>query len=111
AAYLFATAILVMTRQHDSFTLTVFTLLVASTIAIAWRTEAAVAAVPIAGALAALVIADWAVDIQWRTLVAPGGATAGLVPEPQHAFYGAQFAVGSAFAMLFAGSGFLAQGR
>jgi uncharacterized membrane protein len=111
AAYLFVTTVLVLTRQHDSLALTVFTLLVASTIAIAWRTEAAVAAVPVAGALAALVIADWAVDIQWRTLVAPGGPTAGLVPEPQHAFYGAQFALGSAFAMLFAGSGFLAQGR
>ena len=111
AAYLFGAAVLVMARQHDGLALTVFTLMTFATVAIAWRTEAAAAVVPLAGALAALVIADWAVDIQWRTLVAPGGYTAGLAPEPQHAFYGAHLALGGAFAALFGGAGFLAQAR
>jgi uncharacterized membrane protein len=111
AAYLFGAAVLVLARQHDGLALTAFTLMAFATVAIAWRAEAAAAVVPIAGALAALVIADWAVDIQWRTLVAPGGPTAGLLPEPQHAFYGAQLALGGAFAALFGGAGFVAQGR
>jgi uncharacterized membrane protein len=111
AASLFGAAVLTLAQQHDALALTAFTLLAVATVAIAWRTEAAAAAVPVAGALAALVIADWAVDIQWRTLVAPGGPTAGLLPEPQHAFYGPQLALGGAFAALFGGAGFLAQGR
>jgi uncharacterized membrane protein len=111
AAYLFGAAVLVLARQHDGLALTTFTLLAFATVAIAWRTEAAAAAVPVAGTLAALVIADWAVDIHWRTLVAPGGYTAGLTPEPQHVFYGTHLALGGAFAALFGGAGFLAQGR
>ena len=61
-------AMLVLARDHDAVALTAFTLLAVATVAIAWRTDAAVAAVPIAGALAALVIADWAVEIQWTSL-------------------------------------------
>jgi uncharacterized membrane protein len=110
-AYLLGAAVLVLARQHDGLALTVFTLMTFATAAIAWRSEAAAAAVPLAGALAALVIADWAVDIHWRTLVAPGGYTAGLTPEPQHVFYGAHLALGGLFAALFGGAGFLAQGR
>ncbi|MBV8839473.1 MAG: DUF2339 domain-containing protein, partial [Alphaproteobacteria bacterium] len=111
AAYLFGAAVLVLARQHDQLALTAFTAMAFATVAIAWRTEAATAAVPVAGALAALVIADWAVEIQWHTLVAPGGPSTGLLPEPQHAFYGAQLALGGAFAAVFGAAGFLAQGR
>jgi uncharacterized membrane protein len=111
AAYLFCAAVLVLARDHDGVALTAFTLLIAATVAIAWRTEAATAAVPVAGALAALVVADWAVEIQWATLVAPGGPAAGLTGEPQRALYGAHLALGGAYAALFAAAGFLAQGR
>jgi uncharacterized membrane protein len=111
AAYLFAAAILVLARGHDALALTTFTLLMVGTIAIAWRTEAAVAVVPFAGALAALVIADWAIAFQWHTLVAPGGPTAGLVPEPQRALYTPQLVLGFAYAALFGAAAFFAQGR
>ncbi|HMK79158.1 MAG TPA: DUF2339 domain-containing protein, partial [Xanthobacteraceae bacterium] len=111
AAPLFGAAVLTLAQQHDALALSAFTLLAFATVAIAWRAEAAAAAVPVAGALAALVIADWAVDIQWHTLVAPGGPIAGLLPEPRHAFYGPQLALGAAFAALFGGAGFLAQVR
>ena len=109
AAYLFAAAVLVLARDHDGVALIVFSGLVAATVAIAWRTDAAVAAVPVAGALAALVIADWVVDIQWHTLVVPGGPA--VAPDPSRVLYGTHLALGSAFAALFAGAGFLAQGR
>lgn len=110
-AYLFAAAMLVLVREHDGFALAAFTLLAAGAVAVAWRAESAAAAVPIAGALAALIIADWAVAIDWHTLVAPGGPTLGLAPEPQRALYGAHLALGGAYAALFAAAGFLAQGR
>ena len=110
-AYLFAAAALVLVRQHDAAALAAFTLMVAGTIVIAWRAEAATAAVPVAGALAALVIAHWAVNIDVHTLVAPAGPTVGAVPEPERALYGAHLTLGFGFAALFAASGFLAQGR
>ena len=92
--------------------LTAFTLLAVATIAIAWRTEAAAWAVPVAGALAALVIADWAIDIHWRTLVAPGGVTAASIPNRQSRLLMARISRSAlAFAALFAAAGFLAQGR
>lgn len=109
AAYLFATTILVLARQHDGVTLLAFTLLTFAAVAIAWRTEAAAAAVPVAGALAALVIADWAVDIQWTSLTAGGGPA--VAPDPSRVLAGPHLALGGAFALLFAGAGFLAQGR
>lgn len=109
SAFLFATAVLVLARDHDGLTLIAFSGLAVATVAIAWRTDAAVAAVPVAGALAALVIADWAVDIQWSTLVVPGGPA--VAPDPSRVFYGTHLALGGAFAALFAGAGFLAQGR
>jgi len=111
AAYLFAALVLVIARQHDTLALTAFTLLAVATVAIAWRTEAAVGAIPFAGVFAALVIAHWAVEVDWRTLVAPGGATSAAIPDPGRAFYGAHLALGFAFAALFAAAGFLAQGR
>lgn len=110
-AYLFGAAILVIVRQHDTVALTAFTLLVVATVAIAWRTDAAVGAIPLAGIFAALVIAHWAVEIDWRPLVAPGGATSAAIPDPSRVFYGTHLALGFGFAALFAAAGFLAQGR
>jgi uncharacterized membrane protein len=109
AVYLLAAAVLVLARSHDGGTLTAFTLLTVATVAIAWRTEAAAAAVPVAGALVALVIADWAVDIQWTSLTAGGGPA--VAPDPSRVLSGPHLALGGFFALMFAGTGFLAQGR
>jgi uncharacterized membrane protein len=109
-AYLFAAAALVLARQHDGVALAAFTLLVAGTVAIAWRTQAATAAVPTAAVLAFLVMANWAVSMNFKSLIAAGGP-ASLPPDPNPALYGAHLALGFAFMALFAGAGFLAQGR
>jgi uncharacterized membrane protein len=109
AAWLCAAAILVVARDHDPLALSAFTLLAVATVAIAWRTESAIVAVPIAGALAALVIADWAVEIQWATLTVPGGPA--VAPDPSRVLYGQHLALGFFYAALFAAAGFLAQGR
>ncbi len=110
AAYLFGTTLLVLASQHDGVALATFTLLVVGTVAIAWRAEAAVAAIPAAALLAFFVMANWAVGMEFKTLVAPGGI-ANLPPEPNPALYGAHLTLGFAFMALFAASGFLAQGR
>ena len=46
AAYLFAAMLLVLATGHDTLALTLFVALVAATVAIAWRTDAAAAACP-----------------------------------------------------------------
>src|SRR3954468_13510838 len=101
-AWLFASAMLVLARQHDAVALTAFPLLVVATVAIAWRSEAATSAVPVAGVLVVLVMANWAVGMEFKTLVAPGGPAAGIAPEPQHALYGMYLMLGFGFAALFA---------
>ena len=55
-AFLFAAAFLVINSDHDSVALATFALLAAATVAIAWRTEAALWALPAAGVFAAAVI-------------------------------------------------------
>jgi uncharacterized membrane protein len=111
AAYLLAATALVLATRHDGVAVFAFAALVAATVAIAWRTEAATGAVPAAAALAALVIADWAFETNLASLIAPAGPLTGIVPEPQRAAYEPTLVAGIGFAALFGISGYLAQGR
>ncbi len=111
AAYVFAAMVLVIARFHDPATLTVFGILVVATVAIAWRTDAAVGAVPPVAVFAMLVMVAWSVQPVTEHLVVPGGPTAGVIPDPAEAYTGAHLALGALFALLFGGAGFLAQGR
>src|SRR5262249_26017207 len=110
-AYLLGALLLVLASLHDPAALTVFALLVAATIGIAWRTESATPAVPIAAVLVALMFAHWAVAIEMTHLIAPSGPVADIVPEPAHAEFGWHFVLAALFASAFGGTGFLAQGR
>ena len=80
-------------------------------VAIAWRTEAAAAAVPVAAVLAVLVMLRWAVDVEFDQLIAPGrpGRTARC--RSRDAALGPHLVLGAGFAALFGAAGFLAQGR
>src|SRR6516162_6641079 len=111
AAFLFAATILVLGSEHDPLTLAAFAALNLATCAIAWRAEAATGALPAAALLVALVFAQWAVNTDISHLIAPGGPVAGVVPEPARAEFGWHLVLGAGFAVVFAGSGFLAQGR
>lgn len=111
AAYLVAATLLVLVWRHDGLTLFAFSALVAATIAIAWRTEAATASVPTAAVLAVIVIVHWTVQREIGSLVAPGGPVSGDLPEPYGALYGAHLALGAGYAALFGVAGFLSQGR
>src|SRR4051794_28729916 len=110
AAYLFGATLLVLASQHDGVSLAAFTLLIVAIVAIAWRAQAAAAALPAAAVFTFLVMANWAVHMSFKSLVAAGGPAA-LSPDPNPALYGAHLALGSFFMALFAASGFLAQGR
>jgi uncharacterized membrane protein len=110
-AYLIAAALLVLASRHDPLVLATFAVLVAASVAIAWRAEAAAGAVPAAALLAALVIVRWAVDANLERLVLPSGPVAGAVPEPPKADVGWHLVLAGAFAALLGVAGYLAQGR
>jgi uncharacterized membrane protein len=110
-AFLAAAAILVLASRHDPLALATLVALVVATCAIAWRSEAATAAVPAAAVLVAIVFAHWAADTDILHLIAPGGPVAGVVPEPERAQFGWHLVLGIGFGLLFASGGFLAQGR
>jgi uncharacterized membrane protein len=109
--YLLVAMILVLASRHDPLALTAFVVLSAAAIGIAWRTEAATAAVPAAAILTIAVMAHWAVHFRPDALLAPSGPTAPAIPEPGYFDYGSHFALAALWAALFGGAGFLAQGR
>jgi uncharacterized membrane protein len=111
SAYLLAAALLVLVSGHDPVALTTFAVLTVATVAIAWRTEAATGAVPVAAILAMAVMAHWAVPANISALVLPSGVTAPAIPEPQRFAYGAHLFLATAWAAMFGIVGFLAQGR
>ena len=110
-AYLLAATLLVLVSRHDPLALVTFAVLAAATVAIAWRAEAATAAVPVAAVLVVLVFVRWAADLDIERLVMPSGPVAGAVPEPPKTNAGWHLVLGAAFALLFGGAGYLAQGR
>jgi uncharacterized membrane protein len=109
AAYVFATAALVLAWHHDPFVFTVLALMAFATVAIAWRTDAAAAAVPAVAGLVVLVVIAWSVQPVTEHLI--GGPTTRVIPEPARAYTGFHLAVGAFFALMFGGAGFLVQGR
>ncbi len=110
AAYLLAAAIIVVLQSHPSEALIVFAALTAAAAAIAWRSEAAVGALPAAALLAALVLISWAVPYDFAHLVAPLLGTR-LAPEPSATDIGRHVVLGAFFALMFGAAGYLAQGR
>jgi uncharacterized membrane protein len=111
AVYGFGALVLVLSSRHDPAALIVFTLLMAATLAMAWRSDAAAGTVPFAALLAGIVILRWALAPELATLIAPAGIAGEAAPQPLHAGIGPHLALGFLFAVLFGASGFLAQGR
>src|SRR5581483_7615824 len=80
AAYLFAATAIVLASGHTDGALVAFAILVAATLAIAWRAPAATAAVGPAAVLVFIVFVEWAVRANPDMLVLPGGALPGIGP-------------------------------
>jgi uncharacterized membrane protein len=111
SVYLLVAMLLVLASRHDPLALTAFVILTIAAVGIAWRTEAATAAVPVTALFAIAVMAHWAVHMKPDALLAPSGPTAPAIPEPGGFDYGSHFALAALWAALFGGAGFLAQGR
>jgi len=111
AVYLLVAAFLVLASRHDPAALAAFLAFTIATVAIAWRTEAATGAVPVAAILAMAVMAHWAVEMNVSKLLAPSGPAAPAIPEPQRYAYGSHFLLAAGWSALFGIAGFLAQGR
>jgi uncharacterized membrane protein len=109
--YLLVATLLVLASRHDPLAFTAFVALTAATVAIAWRAEAATGAVSVAAVLAIAVMVDWAVQMKVVALIAPSGPTAPAIPDPEPFEYGSHLTVAAAWAAMFGGAGFLAQGR
>jgi uncharacterized membrane protein len=109
-AYLFAATLLAIASLHDPSALAIFTLLAAATVVIAWRTEAALSALPAAGLMVVLVMMHWAAPDYIDPLILPAGVTSGAIPGPPSGT-AMHLVVGAALAGLFGLSGFAAQVR
>jgi uncharacterized membrane protein len=111
AAYLLASMLLVLATGHDTLALTLFVVLVAATVAIAWRTDAASAAVPAAALLVTLIFLQWSFNFNVAELAIVSGAVPDSAWQPDRFLFGSPLMLGGAFALLFGASGFLAQSR
>ncbi len=111
SVYSFGALLLVLGSHHDPAALVVFTLLIGATVAIAWRTDAAAGAIPIAAVLASVVVVRWALAPEIAHLIAGPGAAGAAAPQPWNADINSHIGLGLLFAVLFAAGGFLAQGR
>ncbi len=111
AAYLFGATAIVITSLHADTAMTGFALLVAATLAVAWRAPAATGAVAAAALLAAIVFLEWAVLANPDMLVVPGGAIPGIGPHATDGSVSLHLISAAIFAAGFGVAGFLAQGR
>ncbi|MDO8400464.1 MAG: DUF2339 domain-containing protein [Bradyrhizobium sp.] len=106
AVYLLGATLIVLSSAHADTAVIVFTLLVAGTLFVAWRAEAATGAVGAAAVLVFVVFAEWAIRGNPDMLVLPGiGPAATDSAVMMHLVAAAIFAAG------FGIAGFLAQGR
>ena len=110
-AYLLGAALLVLASYHDLQALIAFLVLVAATLAIAWRTEAASAAVPAAALLVGLIFLQWSINPDIGEFGPASIPSTGAAWEPERFLFGTHLWLGFAFALMFGGTGFLIQER
>ena len=111
AAYGLVTALLVALQGHSDTSLTVFAVITAATLVVAWRAEAATGAVAASAAFVALVFLSWLVQSAPDTLGLQGGPLPGIGIRATDASVSAHLIVALIFGVGFAAAGFLAQGR
>jgi uncharacterized membrane protein len=110
-AYLFAATLMVVAYHHTDPAMIVFAILIAATILIAWRSDAAAGVLPAAAIFVGVVFLSWAVRGYSDFLVTPGGAMPGVAPGRFDGTVQMHLITACVFATGFGVSGFLAQGR
>jgi uncharacterized membrane protein len=111
AAYLFGATMIVLNSFHADAAMIVFALLVAGSLFVAWRAEAAAGAIVAAAAFVFIVFAEWAVRGNPDMLVLPGGPLPGIGPNATDGSVSLHLITAAIFAVGFGVAGFLAQGR
>jgi uncharacterized membrane protein len=111
AAYLLGATLIVLAGHHADPAMIGFALLVAGTLFVAWRAEAATPAVAAAAGFAFIVFAEWAVRANPDMLVLPGGPLPGIGPSATDGSVSLHLVTAAIFAAGFGITGFLAQGR
>ncbi len=111
AAYLFAATAIVLASTHADMALIAFAILVAATLAIAWRAPSAAGAIGAAAFFVFVVFAEWAVRGNPDMLVLPGGALPGIGPNATDQSVTLHLVAAALFAAGFGLAGFFAQGR
>ena len=111
AAYLLGATLIVLNSFHADTAMIVFGLLVAGSLLVAWRSDAAAGAVGAAAALVFVVFAEWAVRANPDMLVLPGGPLPGIGPSATDGSVSLHLISAAIFAAGFGVAGFLAQGR
>jgi uncharacterized membrane protein len=111
AAYLAGATMIVLASFHNDTALIVFALLVAGTLLVAWRAQAATGAIGAACLFVFIVFAEWAVRANADMLVLPGGPLPGIGPNATDGSVSLHLISAAIFAIGFGAAGFLAQGR
>ncbi|HEY5131669.1 MAG TPA: DUF2339 domain-containing protein [Bradyrhizobium sp.] len=111
AAYLLGATMIVLASFHADTAIVVFALLVAGTLIVAWRAQAATGAIAAAAVFVFIVFAEWAVRGNPDMLVLPGGPLPGIGPAATDASVTLHLMTAAIFAVGFGAAGFLAQGR
>jgi uncharacterized membrane protein len=111
AAYLAGATLIVLASFHADAAMIVFTVLVAGSLLVAWRAQAATGAVGAAAAFVFIVFAAWAVSGNPDMLVLPGGPLPGIGPVATDSSVSLHLITAAIFAIGFGAAGFLAQGR
>jgi uncharacterized membrane protein len=111
AAYLLGATLIVLHSFHADTAMIVFALLVAGTLFVAWRSDAAAGAIVAASAFVFIVFAEWAVRGNPEMLVLPGGPLPGIGPNATDGSVSVHLISAAIFAAGFGAAGFLAQGR
>ena len=111
AAYLLGATLIVLNSFHADTAMIVFGLLVAGSLLVAWRSDAAAGAVGAAAAFVFVVFAEWAVRANPDMLVLPGGPLQGIGPSATDGSVSLHLISAAIFAAGFGVAGFLAQGR
>jgi uncharacterized membrane protein len=111
AAYLLGATLIVLNSFHADTAMVVFALLVAGSLIVAWRTDAASGAVAAAAAFVFIAFAEWAIRANPDMLVLPGGPLPGIGPSATDGSVSLHLISAAIFAVGFGAAGFLAQGR
>jgi uncharacterized membrane protein len=111
AAYLLGATMIVLSSFHADAAIIVFAALVAGTLFVAWRAQAATGAIAAAAIFVFVVFAEWAVRGNPDMLVLPGGLLPGIGPAATDSSVALHLITAAIFAVGFGAAGFLAQGR